>query len=185
MSERRPFDPAAHLTRIAGAAYLEVKWRLVWLRAEQPDASIDTELVEHVPGQHAVCRARVVLPSGASATGWGMETHADFPDYVEKAETKALGRALAALGFGTQFSQDFEATPGPVAEPPSPRQAAYAQHLAAARGWSPDQLEALAEARFGAPLAGLDRRAMSALIDHLRTQPGPARAGQREERADA
>jgi len=29
-------------------------------------------------------------------------------DYIEKAETKALGRALAALGFGTQFCPDFE-----------------------------------------------------------------------------
>ena len=41
------------------------------------------------------------------ATGWGSETAADFGDYVEKAETKALGRALAALGFGTQFCEDY------------------------------------------------------------------------------
>ncbi|HYI93432.1 MAG TPA: hypothetical protein VEX68_07805, partial [Bryobacteraceae bacterium] len=34
----------------------------------------------------------------------------DFRDYIEKAETKALGRALAALGFGTQFCADFEFT---------------------------------------------------------------------------
>jgi hypothetical protein len=32
----------------------------------------------------------------------------DFHDYIEAAETKALGRALAALGYGTQFCQDFD-----------------------------------------------------------------------------
>jgi hypothetical protein len=30
----------------------------------------------------------------------------DFSDYVEKAETKSIGRALAALGFGTQFTDE-------------------------------------------------------------------------------
>ena len=29
-------------------------------------------------------------------------------DYIEAAETKAIGRALAALGYGTQFCSDFD-----------------------------------------------------------------------------
>jgi hypothetical protein len=41
--------------------------------------------------------------AGGSATGYGTETQADFGDYAEWAETRALGRALACLGFGTQF----------------------------------------------------------------------------------
>ena len=31
---------------------------------------------------------------------------ASLPDYIERAETGAIGRALAALGLGTQFSGD-------------------------------------------------------------------------------
>ena len=38
--------------------------------------------------------------------GVGSETAADFHDYIEKAYTKAYGRALAALGYGTQFAPD-------------------------------------------------------------------------------
>ncbi len=40
------------------------------------------------------------LADGASATGWGSEYREQFPNFIEAAETKALGRALAALGFG-------------------------------------------------------------------------------------
>ena len=47
------------------------------------------------------------IPGGGSATGYGSETAKDFGDFIEKAETKALGRALIALGYGTQFAQEF------------------------------------------------------------------------------
>jgi hypothetical protein len=50
----------------------------------------------------------VAIPGAGEATGWGSETADDFEDYIEKAETKALGRALAALGYGTQFCEDFD-----------------------------------------------------------------------------
>ncbi len=103
----RTFEPGRYLTKVGGADYLEVKWRLVWLREVHPDAVIETELVSHV-GQDAIFRARVTVPGGGSATGFGSEAYDDFRDYIEKAETKALGRALAALGFGTQFCPDFE-----------------------------------------------------------------------------
>jgi hypothetical protein len=43
------------------------------------------------------------MARGGQATGYGTETAAGFTDYVERAETRALGRALAALGVGTQF----------------------------------------------------------------------------------
>jgi len=104
---RSGFEPGRYLTKVGGADYLEVKWRLVWLREVHPDAVVETELVSHV-GQDAIFRARVTIPGGGSATGFGSEAYDDFRDYIEKAETKALGRALAALGFGTQFCPDFE-----------------------------------------------------------------------------
>lgn len=108
MSEKT-FDASRYLLRLKGKDYLEVKWRLLWLRTEHPDAVIETELASHIESPPmAVFKARVSIPGGGSATGWGQEEAADFGDYLEKAETKALGRALAALGFGTQFTEDFE-----------------------------------------------------------------------------
>ena len=103
----RAFEPARHLTRINGAEYLEVKWRLVWLRESHPDATIATEL-HHADERQAIFKATVTIPGGGSATGWGSESPGDFRDFLEKAETKALGRALAALGYGTQFCPDFD-----------------------------------------------------------------------------
>src|SRR3954470_19031583 len=107
MTAATVFEPARFLSRVNGSEYLEVKWRLVWLRDRHPDAGVETELVSLVDDT-AVFRAKVTIPAGGSATGWGSENARDFRDFLEKAETKAIGRALAALGFGTQFCPDFE-----------------------------------------------------------------------------
>jgi hypothetical protein len=107
VSDQTAFDPGKYLTKVNGSDYLEVKWRLVWLRQRHPDAAIETELVAH-GGDTAIFKATVAIPNSGTATGWGSESITDFRDYIEKAETKALGRALAALGFGTQFCPDFE-----------------------------------------------------------------------------
>ena len=103
----KTFRASRYLTKLDGKDYLEVKWRLLWLRTEHPDAVIATELVKHEVGM-ALFKARITLPDGAEATGWGSETINDFGDYIEKAETKALGRACAALGYGTQFCRNTE-----------------------------------------------------------------------------
>jgi len=119
MAAAAVFEPGRFLTKVGGADYLEVKWRLVWLRETHPDAVIETEMVSH-EGAFAVFKATVRVPDGGSATGWGSEGADDFRDYIEKAETKALGRALAALGFGTQFCPDFDfgAAAGKVVDSP-------------------------------------------------------------------
>lgn len=105
-----PFNPASHAINLEGrngrgGRYLEVKWRLVWLRAEHPDADIVTDLVR-LEERDAIFKATVSIPGGGSATGYGSESAGDFRDFLEKAETKAIGRALAALGYGTQFCED-------------------------------------------------------------------------------
>ena len=103
------FDPTQYLSNFDGRDYLEVKWRLLWLRSQYPDARMTTEIVQHnEEGGFALFRAEVEIPSGGKATGWGSETVRDFHDYIEAAETKALGRALAALGYGTQFCSDYD-----------------------------------------------------------------------------
>lgn len=99
------FDPTPYIRQLrgrGGGEYLDVKWRLLWLRKEHPDAEIVTELVRH-DAQMAIFKATVTLPTGGKATGYGSETASDFPDFLEKAETKAIGRALNALGYGAQF----------------------------------------------------------------------------------
>ena len=112
-SHDRHFDPSRYLRKLGGKEYLEVKWRLLWLRTEHPDAVMHTELVRLDDG-FALFKAHVAIPGGGEATGWGSETRQDFFDYIEKAETKALGRALAALGYGTQFCEDFDFALGSV-----------------------------------------------------------------------
>lgn len=103
------FDPTQYLSNFNGKDYLEVKWRVMWLRHEHPDARMSTEIVQHnEEGGFALFRAEVEIPGGGKATGWGSETVRDFHDYIEAAETKAVGRALAALGYGTQFCHDFD-----------------------------------------------------------------------------
>lgn len=93
------FDPRQHLSQVNGNPYLEVKWRLVWLRDQHPDAELTTEMVKRGP-DYAVFCAVITLPTGGKATGHGSETAGDYPDFIEKAETKAIGRALNALGYG-------------------------------------------------------------------------------------
>src|SRR6478672_8466602 len=93
----QPFDPTQYLSKFDGRDYLEVKWRVMWVRHQHPDARMTTEIVQlNEEGGFALFRAEVEIPGGGKATGWGSETVRDFHDYIEAAETKAIGRALAA-----------------------------------------------------------------------------------------
>lgn len=118
------FNPREHLIPLKGRngrvdEYLPVAARLAWFRAEHPDGTI--ALAAHTIGPDlAVFHARVALPDGGKAEGWGSETPADFRDYIEKASTKALGRALAALGYGTLQAGDDLDEGGAVVDAPQP-----------------------------------------------------------------
>jgi hypothetical protein len=131
----QPFNPANHLMQLrsknGSQDYLPVAWRLVWFRSRCPDGEIVTEMVhldldreteEEVytwnqetrrtektikrANGFVVFRAVITDGKGGKATATKSEKAASFGDYVEKAETGAVGRALAMLGFGTQFTGD-------------------------------------------------------------------------------
>ena len=99
------FDPHKHTIKLRGFMYLPIDKRLLWLRTEYPDAVIHTRDVV-LNDSFAVFVCTVTLPNGASSTAHGSETKGDFKDFVEKAETKAIGRAVANLGYGIQFAED-------------------------------------------------------------------------------
>lgn len=102
------FQPSEHLIKLKGKEYLQVMWRLVWFREEKPNWCIDTMLVSH-EDESAVFCAKILDENGVQkASGYGSESKRDFSDYLEKAETKAIGRALAMLGYGTQFAPELD-----------------------------------------------------------------------------
>jgi len=103
------FNPEQHLTDIKGRKYLDVKWRIVWFRESHPKGRIETELF--TVGDMIVARATIVdshgeiLASGSSTVRDAKQNEATWAGrVVEKAETAAIGRALAHAGFGTQFT---------------------------------------------------------------------------------
>lgn len=105
--EKTKFNPAEHLVKLKGGEYLEVKWRLVWFRNIRPNWTIYTEALD-VNENCAIFKAYIRDENGFEiATAHGSETPRDFKDYIEKAETKAIGRALCFAGFGTQFAPEL------------------------------------------------------------------------------
>lgn len=177
----REFDPSRHVTKVSGRDYLEVKWRLVWLRSEHPEAAIETT-AHTITDDAAVFFARVRLPGGGEATGWGSETSAQFEDFVEKAETRALGRALAALGYGLQFCADFDESESgqPVrrsAGGASERQVHAIYAIGRSRGWPDTEVDRRCGDSFGGRLpAGLSQTEASSFIDSLRDGGGAKRS---------
>lgn len=111
------FNASEHLTDLRGQAYLEVKWRLVWAHdycaANDYRLEMDTEHIA-MSDDFAAFKARVRITDSngmvvKAATGYGTgKPGGMITDFIEKAETKALGRALAASGFGTQFCEDYD-----------------------------------------------------------------------------
>lgn len=134
--QARSFNPNEHVmqlkSREGSKDYLPVQWRLVWFRERCPQGTIDTEelevdldrdveeevyvwnnekrrsekVVKHAKG-YARYKAIVTDGKGGRATGTKSENAASFPDFAEKAETGAIGRALAGLGYGTQFAPEL------------------------------------------------------------------------------
>jgi hypothetical protein len=102
------FKPNEHLMKVSGRDYLPVAARVLWFRQDHPDWGIITTIEQlDIEQQYAVFRAQILDVEGRLlATATKMESRAGFPDYAEKAETGAVGRALALLGYGTMAAME-------------------------------------------------------------------------------
>jgi hypothetical protein len=94
------------LLDMRGKPYLQVAHRLVWFREERPTWSIETEPME-LTQTSTYFKATIRDAEGRlMATAHKFEDKQGFTDHREKAETGAVGRALALIGYGTQFCAD-------------------------------------------------------------------------------
>ncbi|HEX2949017.1 MAG TPA: hypothetical protein VHV83_05550 [Armatimonadota bacterium] len=138
MSEKREFTPADYTIDLKGKDYLPVAARVKWFRTVFPNGTIETEEVcvdldrPFTKGSSKVygyARFRAtVRDADGRILGQGTKTEnaANFFDFVEKAETGAIGRALAASGFGTELDQDLDE--GRVVDAPRERKRPLATH---------------------------------------------------------
>ena len=106
------------ILNLKGKPYLQVAHRIAWFREEHPEWSIKTTAI-HLDDKYAIFRADIVMPGKKNMDEFGTienfcdaiiaqahkrEDRAHFADYMEKAETGSIGRALALVGYGTQFT---------------------------------------------------------------------------------
>lgn len=94
------------ILNLRGKDYLQVQHRIVWFTEERPDWSIHTSIVERTVDSCLACAEILDEKRNIRATAHKFEDRQGFGDFIEKSETGAIGRALALLGFGTQFCAD-------------------------------------------------------------------------------
>jgi hypothetical protein len=96
------------LLNLKNKDYLQVAHRVLWFREEHPDWSIETEALIQTD-DHSFFKTTIKDTSGRIlATGHKYEDKKGFYDHREKAETGSIGRALALVGFGTQFAPELD-----------------------------------------------------------------------------
>lgn len=105
---KTPLGTELPLVNLKGKDYLMVAHRLQWFNEVAEKFYIDTDFLQ-ITDDQTVARAKVTVfdKDGRElkhATATKRETKKDFPDHTEKAETGAIGRALALMGYGTQFA---------------------------------------------------------------------------------
>lgn len=120
------FNPNDYLIDLRGKKYLPVNARLAWFRDQTPDGSIDNDIV--MVGSLVLARSRVIVEGIVIATGHATVRSGQGTTWagreVEKAETAAMGRALAVAGFGTMNAGDDFEEGSNLADSPVPAKAA-------------------------------------------------------------
>ncbi len=96
------------LMQLKGKDYLQVAHRLVWFNEAEVRYAMDSQILELSP-EHAVVKTVITTfdkdgNMSRRADGIKREDKKDFSDFLEKAQTGSCGRALALLGYGTQFA---------------------------------------------------------------------------------
>lgn len=121
------FSPATLVVETENEAgdkskYLPVRERISWFRLAYPKGTISTELIKiaEALGKQSIVKATVADGERTLGTGYGSamcNIDNNFgTSHIECAETKAIGRALSAAGFGTQFSDDYDLPEGEVVD---------------------------------------------------------------------
>lgn len=146
---------------LKGKQYLVVAERIAWFLRDQRffmangmatgPYTIETGDVRlDLERGYAYYEVSVTDVFGNQVVANGSETAKDFPDYAEKAYTKALGRAVALLGYSTGAAQDFDETntnsgeprivdaPRPVKDTPSTDEPATEKQVALVTRLYPD-----------------------------------------------
>lgn len=124
------FNPAEFTRQLPNedgstSLYLDVKYRLLWFRLHRPQGKITSDIVS-VDDRSAVVTCKLYADKGdpedqylAKSSAQRFATTEKFGDrYLEIAETAAIGRVLAACGYGTQFCGAGDMLSGVVADAP-------------------------------------------------------------------
>lgn len=126
-SFKTPKGTELPLLSLKGKEYLQVAHRLVWFREEHPQGVIRTMMKERQgegKDEYAVFQAEIHVMTDRGpmlvATAHKRESRGGFDDFIEKAETGSVGRALALMGFGTQFAADELDEGSRLADSPMP-----------------------------------------------------------------
>lgn len=135
-----------------GKPYLQVAHRLVWFREEKQTWGIITKPLS-IDETQATFMAQITDDTGRIiATGTKQETKTGFADFIEKAETGSIGRALALCGYGTQFAPELDEESRIVDSPMEPAKkpvSRVAEIMGTAKAEvekaSPSQLKTLAD----------------------------------------
>lgn len=108
MTPEKKFNPNDYMTELRGKKYLPVAARVAWFRDNHPTGSIDNDVI--AVADMVLMRARVIVDGVVIATGHATKRSGQGTTWagreIEKAETAAMGRALAVAGYGTMNADD-------------------------------------------------------------------------------
>ncbi len=99
--------------------YVNVPTRIVWFREEHPNYTIKSEII-NMGTDSVIMKAQILDETGRLLSeGIKYEDKAGFYDFLEKCESSAIGRALAFLGYGTQYALELEEGEDRLADAPA------------------------------------------------------------------
>lgn len=107
MSFKTPKGTELPFANIKGKEYLLVPHRIVWFREEHPNYSITSTVIDQTD-KYVTMKAVIRNEAAYTLSEAHKTEHFEhFADALEKAETGAIGRALANLGYGTAYAQEL------------------------------------------------------------------------------